>query len=249
MDALPKDFLDSCFWGSYWAFRHYDKIIRRAFHHLPQKPKVAVEVGCGVGLATYFLSKRVDRLICIDTDDECIRRTDVMIKETGIKNVTLMKANSDRMPLNEKVDLIFLKDVLHHMNSPMEYLTSCLPFSNHLLLIESNRYNPVLYWICKHLEAEEQFLKMNSMGNILGIVKNAGWHCEKSFYIESAAYPLGPCIYNTVFHDKKIIKTIIQYLEKLYNFRMVSSSIDKIENLAEVIFKPFCTEFIIIARK
>jgi len=74
MDKLPKDFLDSYFFGSYWAFRHYDKIIRRAFNHLPQKPKVAVEVGCGVGMATYFLSKQVHHLICIDTNEEYIQR-------------------------------------------------------------------------------------------------------------------------------------------------------------------------------
>jgi len=249
MGKLPKDFLDQYFFGSYWAFRHYDKIIRRAFHHLPQKPKVAVEVGCGIGMATYFLSKQVDRLICIDTDEECIQRTKRMIKATGIQNVILVKTDLDRVPLNKEVDLIFFKDVLHHMNSPVEYLRSCLPFSNHLLLIEANRYNSLLYWICKHLEAEEQFFKMNSMGNILRIVKNAGWHCEKSFYIESAAYPLGPCIYSTVFHEKKLIETIIKYLEKLYDFRIVSSSIDHIENLAEKMFKPFCSEFIIIAKR
>jgi SAM-dependent methyltransferase len=249
MDELSKDFLDRYFFGSYWAFRHYDKIIRRAFNHLPQKPKVAVEVGCGVGLATYFLSKQVHRLICIDTDEECIRRTEVMIKETLIKNVTLMKTDLDRMPLNEEVDLIFFKDALHHLNLPVDYLKSCLPYSDYLLIIEANRYNPILYWICKHLEEEKQFLKMNSMGNILRIVKKAGWRCEKSFYIESAAYPIGLCIYGDVFHEKKLIKTIIKYMGKLYDFRIVSSSIDKVEDLAEKMFKPFCSEFIIIARK
>jgi len=249
MDKLPKNFLDSYFWGSYWAFRHYDKIIRRAFNHLPQKPRVAVEVGCGVGMATYFLSKQVHHLICIDTDEECIQRVKGMIKETGMKNVTFMKTDLDRISLNEEVDLIVFKDVLHHMNSPVDYLKSCLPSSNYLLIIEANRYNPFLYWICKNLEEERQFLKMNSMGNILRIVKKAGWRCENSFYIESAAYPIGFCIYSDVFHEKKIIKTIIKYLGKLYYFRIISSSIDKIENLAEKMFKPFCSEFIIIAKK
>lgn len=200
-------------------------------------------------MATYFLSKQVHHLICIDANEECIQRTKGMIKATGIQNVTLVKTDLDRIPLNKEVDLIVFKDVLHHMNLPVDYLKSCLPSTNHLLIIEANRYNPFLYWICKNLEEERQFLKMNSMGNILRIVKKAGWRCEKSFYIESASYPVGPCIYSAVFHEKKLIRTIIKYLGKLYDFRIISSSIDRVENLAEKMFKPFCSEFIIIAKK
>ena len=249
MDNPPKNFLDRYYYGSFWAFKHYDKIIRRAFNCLYQKPKVAVEVGCGDGMATYFLSKYVDHLICIDTNEDCIRIVKRMLEETGIKNVEFKMADSEKLSLDNEVDLIFFKDVLHHMQSPIDYLKSCLPFSNHLLMIEANRYNPLLYWICNSLEEEKLFLRMNSLGMLLHLVEKGGWRCERSFYIESAAYPIGFCIYNDVFHEKKIIKTIMSYMGKLYDFGIVSSSIDKIESLAEKIFKPFCSEFIIIARK
>jgi SAM-dependent methyltransferase len=249
VDKFSKDFLDTYYYGSYWAFKHYGKIIRRAFTYLPKKPKVAVEVGCGDGMATYFLSKYVGHLICIDTNEKCIQKVQGMVEETGIKNVTFKKVDSEKISLDNEVDLIIFKDVLHHMQSPIDYLKSCLPFSNHLLMIEANRYNPLLYWICNSLEEEKLFLRMNSLGMLLHLVEKGGWRCERSFYIESAAYPIGFCIYNDVFHKKKIIKAIMSYMGKLYDFGIVSSSIDKIESLAEKIFKPFCSEIIIIARK
>jgi len=228
MNKLPKDFLDTYYYGSYWAFKHYDKIIRRAFTHLPQKPKVAVEVGCGDGMATYFLSNYVHHLICIDTNEKCIQKVEDMIKEMDIKNVTFKKTDSGRISLDHEVDLIFFKDVLHHLQSPIDYLKNCLPFSNYLLIIEANRYNPFLYWICKNLEEERQFLKINSLRNILWIVERGGWRCEKSFYIESAAYPIGFCFYHDVLHGRIIIKNIVRYLGELYYFYPVSSLIDKI---------------------
>jgi ubiquinone/menaquinone biosynthesis C-methylase UbiE len=165
MDKLPRDFLHKYYYGSLWAYKHYEKIIRRAFNCLYQRPKVAVEVGCGDGMATYFLSKYVDHLICMDTDEICIKKVEGMIEETGINNVTLKKVDSDKLPLNYEVDLIFFKDVIHHMQSPVDYLKSCLPFSNCLLMIEANRYNPLLYWMCNSLEEEKLFLKMNSLRN------------------------------------------------------------------------------------
>jgi SAM-dependent methyltransferase len=249
MDRLLKDFVDTYYYGSFWAFKHYDKIIRRAFNCLYQKPKVAVEVGCGDGMATYFLSKYVDQLICIDTNENFIQKAKGMVEETGIKNVTFKKMDSDKLSLDNEVDLIIFKDVLHHMQSPIDYLKSCLPFSNCLLMIEANRYNPLLYWMCNSLEEERLFLKMNSLRRFHHIIEKGGWRCEKSFYIESAAYPIGFCIYHDVYHGKKMIKTIMKYLAILYDFRAVSSSIDKIENLVEKVCKPFCSEFIIIARK
>ena len=248
MDNPSKDFLDRYYYGSFLAFKHYDKIIRRAFACLQEKPNVAVEVGCGDGMATYFLSKYVDHLICIDTNEVCIRKVKEMTEESGIKNITFKKANSDKLSLDNEVDLIIFKDVLHHLQSPIDYLKSCLPFSNYLLMIEANRYNPLLYWICRKLEEEKIFLKMNSLSNLLRLVEKGGWQCKKNFYIESAAYPIGFCIYHDMFHEKKIIKTIMKYFEKLYDSSIVASSMDKIENWAGKIFKPFCSEFVIIAR-
>ena len=248
MEKLSKSFLDDYYFGSYWAFRHYGKIIGRAFSVLSPKPKVAVEVGCGVGMATYVLSKQVHHLICIDTNEDYIQKVKEMVKETGIKNVSFMKTELDKISLDRKVDLLFFKDVLHHMPSSADYLKSCLSFSNYLLVIEANRYNPLLYWVCKNLEEERQFLKMNSLHNILRIVERGGWQCEKSFYVESAAYPIGYCCHNYVLHRKKMSEIILRYVDKLYRYNSVSSMVDRAESLVEKMLTPFCSEFIIIAK-
>ena len=248
MEKLRNEFLEDYFSGSYWAFRHYGKIIGRAFSALCQKPKVAVEVGCGGGMATYFLSKHVDHLICIDTNEDYIQKVKEMVREAGIQNITFMKTELDRISLAREVDLIFFKDVLHHMPSSVDYLKSCLPFSNYLLIIEANRYNPILYWICKNVEEERQFLKMNSLHNILWIVERGGWQCEKSFYVESAAYPMGGCCHHYVFHRKRMSEIILRYVDKLYRYTSVSSIVDRAENLVEKMLTPFCSEFIIIAK-
>lgn len=248
-NELPEALLEKYFYGSYWAFVHYHKIIRKAFDHFPGKPGVAVEVGCGDGMATYFLSKQVDHLICIDTNEKCLEKVEEMTREMGLKNVTFRKAALDRISLDGKVDLIFFKDVLHHMESPADYLRSCLPLSNHLLIVEANRYNPLLYWICKRLEEEKLFLKMNTLPNILRQVKQGGWRSEKSFYVESAAYPIGFCFYNDVYPAKRAVKRIMEYLGKAYDLHVVSSLVNRIEGVAEKIFKPFSSEFIIVARK
>ncbi len=249
MDHPSKDFLHTYYYGSFWAFKHYDKIIRRAFNCLHEKPKVAVEVGCGDGMATYFLSKRVDHLICMDTNEECIRIVKRMLEETGIKNVEFKMSDSEKLSLDREVDLIFLKDVLHHMQSPVGYLKSCLPFSHHLLMIEANRYNPLLYWICRSLEDEELFLKMNSLRIILRLVEKGGWRCEESFHVEAAAYPIGYCIYHDVFGNKSFLKSIIQSLDKVACRSSISFLIDKGEDWAEKILSPFCSEFIIFAKR
>lgn len=249
MDKAVKDFLDTYYYGSYWAFRHYEKIIRKAFHDLPRRPEVAVEVGCGDGMATYFLSREVHHLICIDTNEACIEKAKDMIKETGIRNVIFMKTDLDRISLDKEADLIFFKDVLHHMNSPVDYLRSCLPFSKSLLIVEANRYNPLLYWICKNVEEERQFLKINSLRHILGMVEKAGWRYQTSRYVECAAYPIGYCFYHDVFKSKRIVKPAIQSLERLYQCSFVSSLIDKGEDFLEKIALPFCSEFIITATR
>jgi SAM-dependent methyltransferase len=249
MDHPHRDFLEQYYCGSYWAFKHYEKIVSRAFGALHRKPKVGVEVGCGDGMATFFLSGQVDQLICLDTNEKCIEKVETMAREMGLKNVTFRKAALDRISLDEEVDLIFLKDVLHHMESPADYLRSCLPFSSHLLIVEANRYNPLLYWICKRLAEEKLFLKMNALPNILRLVKQGGWRPEKSFYVESAAYPIGFCLYHDVYPGKRAVKRIMEYLGKAYDWHVVASLVDKIEVLAEKIFKPFSSEFIIVARK
>ena len=246
---LLEGFLQTYYYGSYWAFVHYDKIMKEAFLQLPQKPNVAIEVGCGDGMATYFLSKYVRHLISIDTDERCIEIVDRMIHGMDLKNVTLKKTDLNRLSLDKEADLIFFKDVLHHMDSPIDYLRSCLPLSKTILIVEANRYNPFLYFLCKKIDEEKLFLKRNSLRNILSIVEKAGWRCIKSSYIESAAYPIGWCYDRHVFHGKKIFKWIIRYLDRFYRYSFMSSMIDRTEFVIGKMFKPFCSEFIIVAER
>jgi len=249
MDKPTKELLDAYYYGSYWAFRHYEKIIGKAFRCLPWKPERAVEVGCGGGMATLFLSQQVHELICIDTDEACIKTAEDMIKRAGIRNVVFRRTDLERISLEEEVDLLFFKDVLHHMHSPVDYLRSCLPFSKGLLIVEANRYNPLLYWICKNVKEERQFLEMNSLRNIVRMVEKAGWRHEKSRYVECAAYPMGYCFYHDVFKSKRIVKPAMEALGRLYEQRFVSTLIDKSEDVLEKLFLPFCSEFIITATR
>ena len=247
--SLPEEFLKTYYQGSYWAFVHYEKIIKEALLELPRKPDVAIEVGCGRGMATYFLSKNVRHLISIDTDDQCIEIVRRMIHGMDLKNVTLKKTNLEGLSLDKEVDLIFFKDVIHHMDSPAEYLRSCLPFSKTILIVEANRYNPLLYFLCKRMDEERLFLERNSLRNILSIVEKAGWQVVKSSYIESAAYPVGGCYGQFVFHGNRTFQRMIRSLDRVYRRPRVSSVIDRVECLMGKVFRPFCSEFIILAKK
>ena len=247
--SLPERFLENYYYGSYWAFVHYEKIMKEAFLQLTPKPNVVIEVGCGDGMATYFLSRYVRHLISIDTDERCIEIVNRMIQDMGLNNVILKKTDLNHLSLDKEVDLIFFKDVLHHMDSPIDYLRSCLPFSKTIMIVEANRYNPFLYFLCKRMDEEKQFLKRNFLRNILSMVEKAGWRCVKRSYLESAAYPIGWCYDHHVFHGKRFFKRMMQYLDRVYRYALMSSMIDRVEFLMGKMFKPFCSEFIIIAER
>ena len=247
--SLSETFLQTYYYGSFWSFVHYEKIMKEAFLPFPKKPEVAVEVGCGDGMATYFLSKYVRQLISIDTDERCIEIVTRMIHEMDLKNVISKKTDLNRLSLDKEVDLIFFKDVLHHMDSPIDDLRRCLPFSKTIVIVEANRYNPVLYFLCRRMEEEKLFLKRNSLRNILSIVEKAGWRCVKSSYLESAAYPIGWCYDEHVFRGNRVSRKVIQCLDRFYRRAFMSSMIDRVEFLMGKVFRPFCSEFIIVAQR
>jgi ubiquinone/menaquinone biosynthesis C-methylase UbiE len=102
-----------------------------------------LDLGCGNGVDAEWFAERASETVGIDlAANERWRQIDRPALSFGVGNAEALEFADGRF------DLVFLKDVLHHAESPERVLREarrvCKPGGT-VYVIEGNRFNPLLY--------------------------------------------------------------------------------------------------------
>lgn len=82
------------------------------------------DIGAGGGYFTFRFSEEVGangKVYAADTDPRFLNFIEEKAVEQKIKNVKTVIADENRLDLPEKVDILFLRNVFHHLHEPDKY--------------------------------------------------------------------------------------------------------------------------------
>jgi ubiquinone/menaquinone biosynthesis C-methylase UbiE len=126
-----------------WNVPEYQRtVLQRVGVSVPPHARV-LDLGCGNGVDAEWFAQRASETIGLDlSSNERWRQID----RSGL---SFLVGNAEALEFSDQYfDLIFLKDVLHHAESPerilREALRVCKPGGT-IYVIEGNRVNPLLY--------------------------------------------------------------------------------------------------------
>jgi SAM-dependent methyltransferase len=95
----------------------------------------ALDVGCGTGRWSYYLSEKVGFIECIDPSEAVIAASSLL---SGKNNIRISKAGVDNIPFADGTfDFVFSLGVLHHVPDTKKAVHACvqkLKMNGHILL-------------------------------------------------------------------------------------------------------------------
>jgi len=109
---------------------------------------VVADLGAGTGYFAMRLGHMVPagRIYAVDTEPAMVRHLAERASKSGLKNVVALQATADDARLPEKLDLILLVDVYHHIDNPGSYferLRSTLRPGGRVAIIDFKRDSPI----------------------------------------------------------------------------------------------------------
>jgi len=144
---------------------------------LQQGEKIA-DLGAGGGYYSLEFAEAVGRqgvIYALDTDPDKIEFIQRSAAERGLSNVQAVLVEEKNVTLPEKVDLIFLRNVYHHISNRVEYfakLKESLKPNGRIAIVEHNSSGRLsLHEIFEHRVAKE---------NIIEEMITAGYCIEES---------------------------------------------------------------------
>jgi len=183
-------------------FRGYfeNKVVSLTLRNISSAKMCCLDVGCGHGVTTYILSKHFKSVIGVDFSENAIQTAKKLLKKMKVKNAKVFVADLDNLSLKENcVDVIFIKDVLHHIDNVKELLERLKKFTKSGLIIgaENNGASPLMQLSGRLLKHERGVLKLNEewLRNIIlsaGFEKVNIWsfsYFPYSFRIPIITYP------------------------------------------------------------
>jgi ubiquinone/menaquinone biosynthesis C-methylase UbiE len=146
-----------------------------------------LDVGCGDGGVSRLLRHRVGDVVAID-----VERSELWDDEDGL---SFSVANAEELPFADReFDLIHSKDSLHHMEDPdravQEYRRVLKPGGT-VLIVESNRYNPVFYVHMTKMLGHEHFPRRRFQELVRSAFPDARFGKFEAHYVPQAERMLG----------------------------------------------------------
>ena len=115
--------------------------------NMEKKPLKILDFGCGVGCSDPFLSHYFPKstIYACDISDESIKCAKK--ENAGFKNLIYSTYKDNKLPFDEKFDVIFVANVFHHISRKMQQSTINMLKENlvkggMLIIFEHNPYNP-----------------------------------------------------------------------------------------------------------
>ncbi len=104
------------------------------------------DVGAGSGYFSFRFASKLPKgkVIAIDIEPEMIRHIHHKVMSSDIKNIEVVLASEDDPKISEKVDIVFICDVLHHLKNRagwLDKLASEMNKGKKLILIEFREGN------------------------------------------------------------------------------------------------------------
>jgi ubiquinone/menaquinone biosynthesis C-methylase UbiE len=137
-------------YSAYIATRKQSEEIIKLLKERFSKDIRILDVGCGDGVFTFELLKRVSpkKIIAFDCAKEAIRVANNAInkkKDKGkIKFLTGSAYDAHKMFKKNSFDVIVIRGVLHHLSDPERAIKSLRCLSGNIIVLEPNGYNPIL---------------------------------------------------------------------------------------------------------
>lgn len=121
--------------------------------HVPIKPETQLlDVGCGNGIFTVPFAKVSENVLGIDTSEH-------LLKSNPHPNVRVGDATRLDFPDNS-FDVVFEANILHHIAEPETAVREMVRVSrSHVILLEPNRYNPLMALFGLLVKEERGLLK------------------------------------------------------------------------------------------
>jgi ubiquinone/menaquinone biosynthesis C-methylase UbiE len=139
------------YWEGEHGFRQYDHPVARFFAQQRinyintfldlKKVRNCLDVGCGNGLSTFYMSKLIPNIYALD-------RSNHMLERHPLKGTSgLCRSDAFFLPFpKNSFELVYGWEVLHHVENPWLVITEMARVSYHYVLIaEPNRNNPIQF--------------------------------------------------------------------------------------------------------
>jgi len=143
-----------------------------------QKGQVVADIGSGGGYFSLRFANAVGkegRVYAVDTNPKMLEFVRQNTKEKGIDNVETLLVEGDDLPLPEKaLNLIFMRNVCHHLPNRVEYfkkVKNLLKPEGKIVIIEY-RHSGVFRRIFRHYVPQK---------NIINEMNEAGYKIKETF--------------------------------------------------------------------
>ncbi len=128
--------------------------------------KKVLEIGCGDGVKTLKIAELVKNtpggsILATDPSTEAIKIAKTLVEKSDFKDIVNFEVGSIYdSSIEGKFDCVLLNSVLHHLEDVEEALLQISKYSDTIVFMEPNGYNPILKIIEKvspyHIAHEEQ---------------------------------------------------------------------------------------------
>lgn len=97
--------------------------------NMPNQRNKVLDIGCGSGNKSIFLSTYFKHVVGIDISDSFLKIADHKKNSKGIENITFLNMDAEKMEFDEKFDMIVSRTTFHHLNIA-NVLESCVSLLN-----------------------------------------------------------------------------------------------------------------------
>ena len=115
------------------------------------KEKLVLDLGCGPGAFSILVSDKCKKVYAIDIIHDFVKAAKKNAKIYGKKNIEAILQKNKKIPIkNNFFDVVFLVDVLHHVEDVEDFLSDIkrvLKKKGIIVVFEPNKLNPLMYII------------------------------------------------------------------------------------------------------
>lgn len=163
-----------------------DEILKALSLQLGQK---VADVGAGGGYFSFRFAELVGirgHVYALDTDSGKLDFIRKMIEEKGLGNIDVVLVGKEGVTLPERVDLIFMRNVYHHISNRVEYfakLKSLLRSSGQVAIVE-HEGGGCFHSLFEHRVSGKTVVEEMNLADYI-VVRNLDFLSKQSFTIFS----------------------------------------------------------------
>lgn len=106
-----------------------------------------LDVGCGLGEASHFFARKGSAVTAVDLSAEMVKHAVAAARRDGLDIKGIVSSAEDLETRGEKYDVIYIANVLHHLEHPQELMKKAgmiLKPDGIVFFMDPLRYNPVI---------------------------------------------------------------------------------------------------------